>query len=163
MDLNSRELRAMERILHRRTYNDGEVVFNEDETDDPLMALKMENIVRAIARGFSPKHAMRLFNDDANLYIFDIHDYVGKKESHVRRLKSRIIGRNGKTKRVLERLTDSDISVYGHTVSVISDVYSMNIIKKAIDMLLEGSKHATVYRFVESSMKSLRLEREFGL
>ena len=30
-DLNSREIRAMEKILHRRTYNDGEVVFNENE------------------------------------------------------------------------------------------------------------------------------------
>lgn len=31
MDLSNRELRAMERILHRRTYNDGEVIFNEHE------------------------------------------------------------------------------------------------------------------------------------
>lgn len=30
-DLNGREIRALERILHRRTYKDAEVIFNENE------------------------------------------------------------------------------------------------------------------------------------
>ena len=81
----------------------------------------------------------------------------------MRRLKSRVIGREGKTKRVLEELTDSKISVYGHTISVISDIVKMNILKKSIDMLITGSKHATVYRFVETQMKELRLEERYGL
>jgi ribosomal RNA assembly protein len=74
-------------------------------------------------------------------------------------LKSRVIGKEGKTKRVLEELTDSKISVYGHTISIISDMEKMNILKKSIDMLLTGSKHATVYRFVETQMKELRRSR----
>ena len=72
-------------------------------------------------------------------------------------MKSRIIGKNGKTKRVLEELTDSDISVYGHTVAVISEFIYLDIIKRAIDKLLSGSKHASVYRFVETNMKKLRM------
>jgi len=38
----------------------------------------------------------------------------------------------------------------------------MNILKKAIDMILTGSKQATVYRFVESQMKELRRSEKFG-
>ena len=135
----------------------GEIAIDDHSLDDPLQGLKMESIIRAIGRGFSPEHAMKLLNDNTYLFIFDIHDYVNKKGSQVTRLKSRIIGTEGKTKRVLEGLTDSYISVYGHTVSVITDFESMDIAKRAIDKLLSGSKHASVYRYVESNMRKLRM------
>ena len=138
----------------------GEITIEDHNVEDPLQVLKLESIVRAIGRGFSPEHAMKLLSDDTDLYIFNIHDYVSKKESHVRRLKSRIIGTEGKTKRVLEELTDSYISVYGHTVSIISDFENMDIAKRAVDKLLSGSKHATVYRFIESNMRQLKLNRK---
>lgn len=140
----------------------GEVVIDDHEVEDPLMIIKIENIVKAIGRGFSPQNAMKLMDDDADFFVFDLYDYVGKKEAHVRRLKSRIIGKEGKTKCVLEELTDARISIYGHTVSVISDIIRMNILKKSIDMILAGSKQATVYRFVETQMKELRREERYG-
>ena len=140
----------------------GEVVIDDHEVEDPLMIIKIENIVKAIGRGFSPQNAMKLMDDDADFFVFNLHDYVGKKESHVSRLKSRIIGREGKTKRVLEELTDSKISIYGHTISIISDIIRMNILKKSIDMLITGSKHATVYRFVETQMRELRRTERYG-
>ena len=142
--------------------NQGEVVIDDHEADDPLVVIKIENIIKAIGRGFSPDRALRLMNDDADFFTFNLYDYVGKKEAHVRRLKSRVIGKEGKTKRVLEELTDATISIYGHTVSVISDIVRMNILKKSIDMLLTGSTHATVYKFVETQMKELRHEEKYG-
>jgi len=140
----------------------GEITIDDHKVEDPLIVIKIENIVRAIGRGFSPQNAFGLFEDDADFFIFDLHDYVGKKPAHIRRLKSRIIGREGKTKRVLEELTDSKISIYGHTISIISDIARINILKKSIDMLLTGSKHATVYRFVEMQMKELRRSQKYG-
>ena len=140
----------------------GEVILDDHENEDPLMAIKLENIVKAIGRGFSPENAYRLFDDNADFFSFDLSDYVGKKENHLRRLRSRVIGKEGKTKNVLEELTGAKISVYGHTVSVISDIVRMNILKKSIDMLLTGSKHATVYRFVELQMKELRQSEKYG-
>lgn len=142
--------------------NAGEVVIDDHETDDPLLVLKTENIIKAIGRGFSPDKAWVLMNDDADFFVFDLYDYVGKKESHVRRLKSRVIGKEGKTKRVLEELTDAKISIYGHTIAIIADLERMNILKKSVDMLLTGSKHASVYRFVEMQMKELRRSQKFG-
>ena len=139
----------------------GEITIDEHENQDPLNVIKIENIVRAIGKGFSPEKALRLLDDNADFFVFDLHDYVGKKRDQVRRLKSRVIGKEGKTKRVLEELTDAKISVYGHTVSIISDLYRMNILKKSVDMLLTGSKHATVYRFVEMQMKELRREERY--
>lgn len=135
---------------------DGEVTLDDHEVEDPLASIKIENIVKAIGRGFSPENAYRLFDEEADFFSFDLRDYVGKKENHLRRLKSRVIGKEGKTKRIMEDLTDAKIAVYGHTVSIISDIMRMNILKKSIDMILTGSKHATVYRFVEMQMKELK-------
>ena len=140
----------------------GEITIDEHENQDPLNVIKIENIVRAIGKGFSPEKALRLLDDNADFFVFDLHDYVGKKRDQVRRLKSRVIGREGKTKHVLEELTDAKVSVYGHTISIISDIMRMNILKKSVDMLLTGSKHATVYRFVESQMKELRRSEKYG-
>jgi len=140
----------------------GDVTIDDHDLDDPLTVIKMENIIKAVGRGFSTEKAVLLLNDNSDFFIFDLHDYVGKKESHLRRLRSRVIGREGKTKHVLEELTDSKISVYGHTIGIISDVMKMNILKKSVDMLLTGSKHASVYRFVESQMRELRHAEKYG-
>ena len=142
--------------------SEGEVEIKDVKDKDPLIILKTENIIKAIGRGFSPENALLLLSDQMDFYVFDLHDFVGKKISHLRRIKSRIIGKEGKTRRILEDLTNSKISVYGHTVSVISDVLNMNIVKKAILMILEGSKHATVYRFVETQMKELKRSQKLG-
>ena len=141
---------------------EGEVTIDEHETSDPMLCLIVEDVIRAIGRGFSPEHAMHLFKDNMDFFIFNLHDYVGKKDSHTKRIKSRIIGTDGKTKRAIENLTGADLSIYGHTVALIADFESMDVAKKAIDMLLSGSKHASVYRYVEREMKKLRLgKRQF--
>ena len=136
---------------------DGEIVIEENDNSDPLLSLIVKDVIRAIGRGFSPEFALQLFKENMDFFIFDIRDYVGKKDSHIKRIKSRIIGSEGKTKRTIENLTVSKLSIYGHTVSIIADFESMDIAKKAIDMLLSGSKHASVYRYIEREMKKLKL------
>lgn len=142
--------------------DEGEIQLFENKKTDPLTILKTENVIRAIGRGFSPDNAFLLLSDQMEFYMFDLHDYVGKKSSHVRRIKSRVIGKKGKTRRLLEELTSSKISIYGHTISVISDIININIVKKSIEMILTGSKHAAVYRFVEKQMKELKRARALG-
>jgi len=139
----------------------GEVRIDDHELEDPFIIFKVENIVKAIGRGFSPEQSLKLLDDEYDLFIFDIHDYVRKKASHVHRVKARIIGTEGKTKRILEELTGSSLSIYGHTIAIIGNIFDIDITKKAIDKLLKGKKHATVYRFVEKSMRELRLQQGF--
>ena len=136
---------------------EGEVTIDDHESKDPLSAFNAENIIRAIGRGFSPEHALQLLKEDIDLFLFDIHDYVSKKGHHVHRLKSRVIGTQGKTKNTIENLTGSQLCVYGHTIGIIGEFEVMEVTKKAIDMLLSGSKHASVYRYLEREMKHIRL------
>ena len=140
---------------------EGEISIIEKD-NDPLMLLKTKNIIKAIGRGFSPENALKLINDEMDLFIFDIHEFVGKKPSHVKRIKGRVIGKKGKTKRIIEDLTGSKISVYGHTISAISSVINMNVVKKSILMILNGSKHSTVYHFLEKQMKEIKKMQKLG-
>ncbi|MBU0497311.1 MAG: KH domain-containing protein [Candidatus Thermoplasmatota archaeon] len=136
---------------------EGEVILDNHNSEDPLGLLNAEDVVRAIGRGFSPEHALLLLKDDVELFLFDIRDYVGKKKTHIHRLKSRIIGTQGKTKNTMEQLTGAILCIHGHTIGIIADFEVMESAKKAIDMLLSGSKHASVYRYLEREMKHLRL------
>lgn len=134
-----------------------EVVIHDERVDaDPLMVLKLQDVVRAIARGFSPERAARLFADDDYLELLDIHDYVGKHKQHIRRVASRIIGSEGKTRRIIEDQTGAEVVVYGHTVGVIAHIDSLGDARHAVEMLLRGAEHASVYRFLERKRRNAK-------
>ena len=152
------EIERKTKIKLKIDSNSGEVQIDDSNAEDPLASLKVENIVVAIGRGFSPEHAFRLFDDDTYFILFDLRDYVGRKESHIRRVKGRIIGREGRTKRILENMTDSIISVYGHTVAVITSIEFMEAIRTAIEMLINGSKHGTVYKYLQRKRREIEME-----
>ncbi len=124
-----------------------------------LDLIKAQNIVRAIGYGFSPERAFRLLEEDQILEVIDVRQYVGDKPNHIKRVLGRIIGEEGKARRVLEELTGTYISVYEHYVAIIGDYETANIAKRAIEMLIEGRMHSTVYRYVDREMFTLRRRR----
>ncbi|HHF55292.1 MAG TPA: RNA-processing protein [Thermoplasmatales archaeon] len=132
------------------------------EGEDSLREMEAENVVRAIARGFSPDKALLLFNDEYYFELLDMRDWVGKKKEHVKRIAGRIIGKEGKARRLIEEMTGAYISVYGHTVAIIGRIDELQMAKQAIEMLLEGANHSTVYRFLEKERQKKKLQ-EFGL
>ncbi len=137
--------------------SEGEVIILEEEQYDPLAGLKAVDIVKAIGRGFSPQHAYRLLDDSEYLEVIDIKDYVTGKPDQLNRKRARLIGTEGKTRRIIEDLAGVNMSVYGSTVGIIGQVEAVEVARKAIDMLLRGSEHATVYRFLERSRGKLRI------
>lgn len=124
-----------------------------------LDLMKAQNIVKAIGHGFSPERAFRLLEDDQSLEIIDVRQYVGNKPNHVRRILGRIIGEDGKARRTLEELTNTYISVYEPYVAIIGDFETANIAKRAIEMLIEGRMHSTVYKYVDREMFNIRRRR----
>lgn len=121
-----------------------------------LDLLKAQNIVRAIAHGFSPERAFRLLEDDQVLEIIDVKQYIGDKPNHIKRVLGRIIGENGKTRRILEEMTGAYISVYETYVAIIASYEVSSVVKRAIEMLIEGRAHSTVYKYVDREMFSLK-------
>jgi len=135
----------------------GEVTIDEKQAEDPSYALTVQDIVKAIGRGFSEERAFRLLDDEIFLRMFDVRDFAGKNPKRVRQVRARLIGTGGKTRRLVEELTGVDVSIYGNTIGIIGDVVQLGVAERAVEMLLEGSKHAAVYRFMEGSRASLRI------
>ncbi|WP_440060187.1 KH domain-containing protein [Thermogladius sp. 4427co] len=121
--------------------------------------MKARDIVKAIGLGFSPEKAMRLLGEDQILIVIELKQYVGDKPNHLRRVLGRIIGEEGKARRIIEEMTGTYISVYDTYVSIIGDYETANIAKTAIEMLIEGRMHSTVYSFIEREMEKLKRRR----
>ncbi len=121
---------------------------------NPLKLFDAKEVVRAIARGFNPDIALLLLKGDFALEIINLKDIV-KNKNHLQRLKGRIIGTEGKTRRIIEELTMCSLSIYGKTVSIIGRAEYSGIAKQAIDMIIEGSPHASVYTFLEKKRKQM--------
>ncbi len=141
----------------------GEVVIEVSSgAKDPSGILKARDLINAIARGFSPERAFRLFSDGQMLEVIDLKELLGDSRNQLIRVKGRVIGEKGKTRRIIESLTDAYVSVYGHTVALIGEYEEVRVAKEAIEMLLKGMQHGTVYRFLNRKHLDLK-KRELSL
>ena len=132
----------------------------DPNAQDPSLLFRAKEVITAVGRGFSPERAYRLLhNEDTMLEVIDLRLTVGKSPADISRLKGRIIGKGGKTRRIIEELTDADISIYGHTVSIIGGFDQTAIAREAVLMLIKGSQHSTVYRFLQKKRHDLKRKR----
>jgi ribosomal RNA assembly protein len=130
------------------------------KAQDPTVLFRAKEVVTAISRGFSPENAFRLLRDDETmLEVIDLRETVGRSLSDMKRLKGRVIGKEGKTRRIIEELTDADICVYGHTISIVGEIDQVAIAKEAVRMLIRGSLHGTVYRFLHRKRRELKKKK----
>lgn len=123
--------------------------------EDALLLYTAREIVRAIARGFNPKIALLLIKTDYALEMIDMKDIAGKSKNTMLRLKGRVIGKAGKSREEIERLTNTYISVYGKTIGIIGETNMVYVARMAVAMLLQGSMHKTVYQFLEKKKKEM--------
>lgn len=126
---------------------------------DPLKANISAEVVKAIGRGFNPEKAMFLFDENYQLIVMTLREYARKGSRRIGEIKGRIIGREGKTRKVIEDLTGTSVSIYGDTVSVIGDYISIKYSLEAIKMIIEGRKQRTVYNFLEGNVKKMKMEK----
>jgi len=128
--------------------------------EDPTVLFRAKEVVTAIGRGFAPDHAFRLLDDDEIVFeVIDLREIVGRSPSDLKRLKGRVIGKEGKTRRIIEELSEANISVYGHTISIIGYPDQDSIAREAVSMLIRGSLHGTVYRFLHKKRRELKKQR----
>ena len=126
--------------------------------DDSLKLLTAQNIVKAIARGINPEKALDLLEEDVVLETMDITDYSGDSKKRLIAIRGRIIGTEGKSRKYIEELTDTHISVYGKTITIVGSYELVSLARKAIDSLLNGSRHSTVYAWLEKQTKELKTQ-----
>ena len=129
---------------------EGLVEIKQKNKEDALKNLQLTSAVKAIGRGFNPEKAYQLLEMDYYLEIVDIRDYVGRSKKRLGIIRGRLIGREGKTRHIIEDMTGCDLAIQGHTVSIISDLDGLEAAKVAVSMVLGGSEHGSVYKYLES-------------
>ncbi len=125
---------------------------------DALLLYETREIIKAIGRGFNPETAMLLLKQDYAFEIINLPDF--DKKSHFKRIKGRIIGTDGKTRRIIEENTECYICVYGKTVSLIGRNDTIHIARKAVEMIIKGSPHSNVYNWLERMKREVK-RREY--
>jgi ribosomal RNA assembly protein len=128
------------------------------DSSDPLTAVR---VVEAIGRGFSPQRAKRLTTEGTALEVIDLREHGGNSSNSLERIRGRIIGLRGKSRKVIEELTSCYLSVYGRTVSIIGEADEVKLASDAVKMLAAGSQHRTVYNMLQKARTKKKMERMF--
>jgi len=155
----------MKRLLEEET--NSKIFIDSKEGDvrisgsDSLGLFSAREIVRAIARGFSPETALHILKPDYSFELLNISDYIGNSKKTAMRLKARVIGTEGKTRKYIEEMTETNLSIYGKTVGIIGEVEHVMLARRAIENILAGATHSSVYQWLERKKKDLEKNRMF--
>lgn len=128
------------------------------EGEDPVQVLLAGSVVQAIGRGFSPENAFALLQDED--LIFEQIDLGGLADSQrqLDRIRGRVIGRDGKAREQIEHMTGTHLSVQGKTVALIGLPDQVKDARTAIEMLLRGVPHESVFTFLDRKRKEAKAD-----
>lgn len=134
-----------------------EVTWPEAGDYDPVKALKLPDVIKAVGRGMAPGRAIQLLQDDWFFEMVDLKEHVGKRSNQQRRIRARIIGSEGKIRKMIEQHTGTEISIYKSTVVLVGEGAGLISARQAIEMLASGSEHGTVIKYLEKERRKSRI------
>ncbi len=140
----TKEKNRLEENLDVKITIKGNEVSIEGESEDEYYAKK---VIEALDFGFGFEHAILIKTEEFDFDILNIKDYTKRKD--LERIRGRIIGKNGKTLKVLNGLTECYFELNNNKVGIIGSPESMKISQEALISLIQGSKQANVYNFLE--------------
>lgn len=113
-----------------------------------------EEIIAAVDFGFYPEDALLLTRDDHLLEFIDIKEHTRRK--NLKDVRARIIGKNGKAKKTIEKLTGSIIVIKDNKIGVITDDEHLDAVVQSLKSLIGGAKHGNVFSYIEKQNVSKR-------
>ncbi|MBN2457754.1 RNA-processing protein [Candidatus Woesearchaeota archaeon] len=123
---------------------------------DAIQLFTAKEVIKAIGRGFNPEIALQLLKQDVCFELILMDDFMKNKNQHAR-LKGRVIGKEGSSRRNIEELTETYICVYGKTIGIIGSPERVSVARRAVESLLSGSPHSTVYKWLEKQRRELKI------
>ena len=121
-----------------------------DEAEGVIVAVK---VIEAVNRGFSPERAFQLMQDaDLVLDVIDLSKSIDTPRQ-LERVRGRIIGRAGRSREQIEDMTGTSISVHGKTISIIGAFEQVKTARTAVEMLVNGVPHETVFSFLDKKKR----------
>jgi len=154
--------KELEQATKSKIFIDSDEGYVKITGDDSLELYSAKEIIKAIARGFNPDIAKLLLRTDYALSMTNIEDYASRSKKSFERLRGRVIGKEGKSRRTIEELTETYLSVYGKTVGIIGESENVDIARTAVENLLTGSPHSGVYKWLEKKRRELVRKKTLG-
>jgi ribosomal RNA assembly protein len=132
---------------------EGLVTVDGEDADGVISA---SDVVRAIGRGFSPERAFVLLQDkDLILDVIEL-SALADTPQQMDRIRGRVIGKDGRSREQIEDMTGTIISVHGKTVAIIGSVERLKTARTAVEMLLSGVPHETVFSFLDRKKREAK-------
>jgi KH domain-containing protein len=116
----------------------------DGDAEDEFVA---EKVIDAVLFGFPIEAALLIKKEEYIFEILNIKDYTHRKD--LESIRARVIGSEGKTLRNLNQLTDCYFEIKSNEVGIIGAPESMKSAHDALIMVVQGSKQANVYAFLE--------------
>lgn len=134
----------------------------ENDGGDVLSEWKARDIIKTIGMGMNPEKAMKLSSDDYVLEIIELEDIVGKSRKTLLRQKGRIIGKKGRTRKLLEEYTGADVSVHRKSVAIVGTYERADAAREAVTLISQGVPHGVVYKILQKKARKLK-ESDYSL
>jgi len=116
-----------------------------------------KKVLVALAFGFGMREAFGLLSDNKQLIVADIGELVPRQS--IERVLGRIIGEEGKTKALIQKITHCKLDVVGQKVGIICTYEMREPLAKAISMLVNGAKQGHVYTYLERCSREQKIDQ----
>lgn len=117
-----------------------------------------EKVLEALEAGFSINESLLLSDPEYLLEVMSIRDY--SRRTKIKDVRARLIGTKGKTKKLMEKLSDSFIKIKGNSVFIIGLAEDIRSTMTAVQKLIRGSAQGKVYGFLERSRTQHKFDKD---
>ena len=150
----------IEKALNVKIFISGKNVSVDGDSLDEYVA---SQVVEALDLGFTTDEALLLAEENFILEKINIKDLT--KRHDLPRIRARIIGTKGKTKEIIENLSNCAICLKDNCVGTIGKTDDIKKAIKAITSIIHGSKQARVYAYLERerAKEKIKLSEDLGL
>src|SRR3989344_1113498 len=154
-DIKKNKAEIEKKLNVKLTIAGNKILYESNSFDEYEASLVFE----AISFGFSVKIALNLKIEDNVFKVIHIKDYTKRK---LRDVKSRLIGAEGKTRKIISNISNCHILINESDVGIIGYVKEVENASTAITNLIKGSKQANMYRYLER-MNRIKKEEGFNM
>lgn len=136
--------KKLEENLNIKLANRGKEISIDGNPEEEYIA---EKVIDALNFGFPFSAAILVKEEDCLFEILNIKDYTNRKD--LERIRARIIGKSGKTKKTLCRLTKCNFEIRDNRVGIIGPSEYIENAQDGIIFIIRGAKQANVYAYLE--------------
>ncbi len=136
--------KRLEKELNIKISNNGKEVSLSGEPVDEYVA---EKVLEALNLGFPLEIALLIKEEDYTFEILNMRDFTKKKDFG--RIRARIIGKEGKTLRTLNNLTNCNFEVLDKEIGIVGDAENIEAARQSVISLIQGAKQSNVYAYLE--------------